>query len=82
MSNIRCQSCSMPIESGHYCAYCTDDKGRLQPFEERFDRMKQFWARQHPELGRAEVERQTLEYMSQMPAWKENATLRSRLSRS
>jgi len=29
----------MPIESGRYCDYCTDESGALQPFEERFARM-------------------------------------------
>jgi hypothetical protein len=31
-----CESCSMPIESGRYCAYCVDERGELQPFETRF----------------------------------------------
>ena len=31
-----CESCGMPIESGRYCGYCTDDSGALQSFEERF----------------------------------------------
>jgi hypothetical protein len=34
-----CGSCSMPIESGRYCAYCVDERGELQPFETRFARM-------------------------------------------
>ena len=25
-----CDSCGMPIESGRYCGYCTDDSGTLQ----------------------------------------------------
>jgi len=29
-----CESCSMPIESGQYCAHCVDKDGKLQPFEE------------------------------------------------
>ena len=31
-----CESCGMPIESGRYCDYCTDESGALQSFEERF----------------------------------------------
>ncbi len=34
-----CDSCGMPIESGRYCGYCTDESGALQSFEERFARM-------------------------------------------
>src|ERR1017187_9781579 len=46
MSQHQCQSCAMPIETGVYCQYCSDEKGNLQPFEERFDRMVQWMSRQ------------------------------------
>ena len=35
----KCESCTMPIESGQYCSYCTDDAGALQPFDLRFEAM-------------------------------------------
>ena len=67
-----CQSCGMPIETGPYCHYCVDDKGALQPFDERFERMVQWQMRQKPGLDRARAEEETLAYMARMPAWKEH----------
>ncbi len=52
----KCESCGMPIESGPYCSYCVDESGKLQPFEERFERMVQFQLRQDPKLDRAAAE--------------------------
>jgi hypothetical protein len=72
MSNHPCESCGMPIEAGPYCQYCVDDKGVLQPFEERFERMVQWQARKEPKASRAELEKKTLAYMATMPAWKEH----------
>ncbi len=43
-----CESCGMPIETGRYCSYCTDDDGQLQSFEERFTRMTAWQARAQP----------------------------------
>ena len=72
MSQHQCQSCAMPIETGVYCQYCSDEKGNLQPFEERFDRMVQWTSRQKPDLSPDEAQKQTLEYMAQMPAWRDH----------
>ena len=47
-ADISCESCGMPIETGRYCAHCTDADGRLQPFEERFERMVAWQARRTP----------------------------------
>ena len=63
-SPLRCESCGMPIESGHYCSYCVDDKGNLQAFEERFERMVQWQARREPGASRADLETKTLAYMA------------------
>jgi hypothetical protein len=76
-----CESCSMPIETGRYCQYCTDSDGKLQPFEERFERMVAWQQRRTPDASRGDLERATLEFMSKMPAWKDNAELRARLAR-
>jgi hypothetical protein len=67
-----CESCSMPIESGRYCAHCTDADGNLQSFDERFERMVGWQARRHPEQSRAEVEAATLAYLATMPAWRDH----------
>jgi hypothetical protein len=72
-----CESCSMPIESGHYCAYCVDEQGQLQPFEQRFERMVAFQARRSPEKSRATLEAETLAYMAKMPAWKDHPRVRA-----
>ena len=52
MTTAACESCGMPIESGRYCGYCTDETGALQPFEERFD------AGQHASIVTRQVARQ------------------------
>jgi hypothetical protein len=65
-----CESCGMPIESGRYCGYCTGDSGELQSFEERFARMADWQARRDPAASRQDIERQVLDYMATMPAWR------------
>ena len=50
-----CESCGMPIESGRYCAYCTDETGALQSFDERFERMVDWQARRQPQASRQEL---------------------------
>jgi hypothetical protein len=64
-----CESCGMPIETGRYCSYCTDENGVLQSFDIRFERMVSWQARRHPGASKQEIERQTLDYMATMPAW-------------
>jgi hypothetical protein len=72
-----CESCSMPIETGRYCPYCTNDKGELQPFEERFEKMVSWQARRSPDKSREALERETLAFMARMPAWKDHPKVRS-----
>jgi hypothetical protein len=66
----------MPIESGPYCNHCVDERGTLQPFDERFERMVQWQARKEPEASRADLEKKTLAYMARMPAWKDHPRVR------
>jgi hypothetical protein len=73
-----CESCGTPIETGRYCSYCTDEKGQLQSFEDRFTRMTAWQARRNPGTSREEIERQTLEYMATMPAWRDHPRVTSR----
>lgn len=68
----RCESCGMPIETGHYCQYCVDESGELQDFEERVARMSQFMKRRKPELSPADLEAEVLDYMATMPAWRDH----------
>lgn len=74
-TELTCQSCNMPIESGRYCSNCTDANGNLQSFEERFERMTAWQQRSHPEQSRAEAEQATRTYMSTMPAWRNDPHL-------
>jgi hypothetical protein len=73
-----CESCGMPIENGAYCQYCVGGDGKLQPFDERFERMVQWQGRQKPGAARATLERETLEYMAEMPAWKDHPRVKAR----
>ena len=72
MSQFTCESCGMPIESGSYCALCTDASGQLQSFDERFERMIGWQARQKPDASREQLESETLAYMATMPAWRDH----------
>jgi hypothetical protein len=76
-STVSCESCGMPIETGRYCAHCTDADGRLQPFEERFERMIAWQARRDPAASREELERATRAYMATMPAWRDHPEVRA-----
>jgi hypothetical protein len=76
VGNAKCQSCGMPIPTGAYCRHCVDSQGRLQPFEERLERMVQWMTRNEPSLPRAEAERRARDYMRSMPAWKDHPGLK------
>jgi hypothetical protein len=67
-----CESCSMPIETGRYCPHCVDDRGELQAFDERFERMIGWQQRRTPGASRADLETATLAFMARMPAWKDH----------
>ncbi|HET9932501.1 MAG TPA: zinc ribbon domain-containing protein [Polyangiaceae bacterium] len=71
-----CESCSMPIETGRYCKYCVNERGELQSFDVRFERMVAWQERRTPDKSRAEVEAMTLAYMAKMPAWKDHPRVR------
>ena len=75
MTAPTCESCGMPIETGHYCEHCTDADGVLQSFDERFARMVDWQARRTPDVPRTDLERTTLEYMAGMPAWRDHPRL-------
>ncbi len=79
MNETRCESCSMPIESGRYCQHCVDEHGALQPFEERLERMIAWQARRTPAASRAELEAATLAYMTKMPAWRDHPRVKAAL---
>jgi hypothetical protein len=62
-----CESCGMPIETGRYCGYCTDDSGQLQSFDERLERMVAWQARRDPQMGARSLCRDP---PGPVPAWR------------
>jgi hypothetical protein len=75
MTYANCQSCGMPINTGHFCNYCADAAGNLHGFDETVTRMAQFWRSQDPTLTEEAAKKKTLDYMSTMPAWKNHPKL-------
>ena len=73
----RCESCGMPIEAGPYCLHCVDDRGQLQDFATRFERMVAWQQRRGS--PRAQAEAETIAYMATMPAWKDHPEVLARL---
>jgi uncharacterized glyoxalase superfamily protein PhnB len=69
-----CQSCGMPLTEAQpgqmYCDHCTDDAGKLHPFEAILEgtTVGYFMGMQKLERGEAEVAAK--EHLSKMPAWK------------
>ena len=78
--NLQCNSCSMPIESGSLCQYCSAEDGGLIEFNECLERFSQWTRRNDPALDDETVLQQTLEFMSGMPAWKDHPELVKRRS--
>jgi hypothetical protein len=72
-----CESCSMPIETGRYCQHCVDEKGQLQAFDVRFERMISWQQRRTPNASRAELEAATLAFMARMPAWRDHPRVKA-----
>ncbi|MGH3396396.1 MAG: hypothetical protein ACRDPO_17080 [Streptosporangiaceae bacterium] len=50
----------------------TDEHGELQSFDDRFARTVDWQARRSPGTARADLERQTLDNMGAMPAWRDH----------
>jgi hypothetical protein len=70
MSTMRCESCTLPIETGPYCRYCTDDAGALRSFDETFERFRQWTTRNEPGLSVEETRAKVFAFMAGVPAWK------------
>ena len=80
MSGKRCKSCSMPIERGDFCDYCTDETGALLGFDETFERFVRFAMRRDASLARSAAESSTLAFMATMPAWRDHPRVVGRTS--
>ncbi|MEZ5977631.1 MAG: hypothetical protein R3F34_05365 [Planctomycetota bacterium] len=72
MTELRCESCTMPIESGHYCRHCADEGGALRSFEETFERFRQWTAKREPGLTEEESRARVLAFMASVPAWRDH----------
>ncbi len=79
-ATLSCESCSMPIETGRYCAYCSDEHGNLQDFDTRFANMVAWQQRSHPEQSADEAQAATIRYMATMPAWRDHPDVLARLT--
>lgn len=76
-TTAKCESCSMPIESGRYCEHCVDEQGNLQSFEERFERMTSWQAQRRPDASPEEIAADTLAFMATLPAWRDHPRVRA-----
>lgn len=78
----RCESCSMPMKksgdfgggdtTNKYCVYCTDEHGKLKPYEEVFGGMVAF-AQKTAGMSEEMAKESVAQNMAQMPAWKDRA---------
>ena len=71
----RCQSCGMSVEHATYCQYCVNERGELQSFDERFEKMVQWTLKENKDMTREEAEQKAKVYMKTMPAWKNHPNL-------
>ncbi len=78
MTEKVCESCGMPMRAkedfgggdtgNRYCRFCTDETGRLQDFETRYEGTVHFMM-SRMNLDRSAAEKLARENMAKMPAW-------------
>jgi len=68
-----CQSCGMPMTEAApgqmYCQYCTDDQGRLKPYEAVLEGTIQGYFMGMQKMERPAAESAAKEHLAKMPAW-------------
>jgi uncharacterized glyoxalase superfamily protein PhnB len=68
-----CQSCGMPLTDAApgqmYCQYCTDEKGKLRPYESVFEGTVTGYFMQMQKMPRKDAETAAREHLKKMPAW-------------
>lgn len=68
-----CQSCGMPLQDAApgqmYCQYCTDETGKLRPYEKVFEGTVSGYFMGMKRMPRTEAEKAAREHLSKMPAW-------------
>ena len=73
-----CQSCAMPMADAKpgtmYCQYCTDEHGKLKPYEVVFEGTTTGYFMQMQKMPRDKAEKAAREHLAQQPAWKGRKT--------
>jgi len=68
-----CQSCGLPLTDAKpgqmYCGYCTDEAGKLKPYEVVFQGTVAGYFMGMKKMPRAEAEQAAREHLARMPAW-------------
>lgn len=68
-----CQSCGMPLAGAQpgqmYCEHCTDDAGRLKPYEQVFEGTVIGYFMGMQNMERPQAEEAAREHLARMPAW-------------
>jgi hypothetical protein len=74
-----CGSCGMPLEKAEdhalgdinntYCCYCTDDKGKLLPYDTVLKSNIKYYTESQG-LNKEAATQMAKEVLSEMPAWK------------
>jgi len=69
----QCQSCGMPLSDAEpgqmYCGYCTDESGKLRPYEQVFEGTVTGFFMGMQKMERADAEAAAKEHLAKMPAW-------------
>jgi len=68
-----CQSCGMPLTDAKpgemYCHYCTDEHGKLKPYETVLEGTTTGYFMQMQKMPRDKAEAAAKEHLGKMPAW-------------
>lgn len=68
-----CQSCGMPLTDATpgqmYCQYCTDERGKLRPYDQVFEGTVTGYFMAMQNMPRNAAEKAAKEHLAKMPAW-------------
>jgi catechol 2,3-dioxygenase-like lactoylglutathione lyase family enzyme len=69
-----CQSCGKPLADTKpgdmYCEYCTDESGRLRPYEQVLEGTTTGYFMAMQKMPRKDAEKAAVAHLAAMPAWK------------
>ncbi|MFO0984211.1 MAG: VOC family protein [Planctomycetota bacterium] len=72
-----CQSCGMPLKDAKpgamYCQYCTDEQGKLKPYDAVLEGTIQGYFMAMQKMPRPQAEKAAREHLGKMPAWQGRA---------